>query len=169
MDSKPWDSSPWISPPFGSEYVWNCFQAPNKQVYEFSNMPLQHTPNPQPTVYHGIPYICGFLLHIFSNNTTSRQKRHVVLLACIVGQKMENLRGTSSSILIWLVNLARDLTRVHHPKKVAKEGKYPYFREINPIENVVILVVTGILGWGGRSNVCWCHTTKKKTKIQKVV
>ena len=27
---------------------------------EFSNIPLEHTPDPQPTVYEGIPFIWGF-------------------------------------------------------------------------------------------------------------
>ena len=29
-------------------------------VQEFSNIPLEHTPDPQPTVYEGIPFIWGF-------------------------------------------------------------------------------------------------------------
>ena len=28
-------------------------------VWEFSNIPLEHTPDPQPTVYEGIPFIWG--------------------------------------------------------------------------------------------------------------
>ena len=29
-------------------------------IEEFSNIPLEHTPDPQPTVYEGIPFIWGF-------------------------------------------------------------------------------------------------------------
>jgi len=29
-------------------------------VSEFSNIPLEHTPDPEPTVYEGIPFIWGF-------------------------------------------------------------------------------------------------------------
>ncbi len=29
---------------------------------ELSNRPLEHTPNPQPTVYEGIPFIWGFVM-----------------------------------------------------------------------------------------------------------
>ena len=29
-------------------------------IQEFSNIPLEHTPDPQPTVYEGIPFIWGF-------------------------------------------------------------------------------------------------------------
>ena len=29
-------------------------------IQEFSNIPLEHTPDPEPTVYEGIPFIWGF-------------------------------------------------------------------------------------------------------------
>ena len=29
-------------------------------IQEFSNKPLEHTPDPEPTVYEGIPFIWGF-------------------------------------------------------------------------------------------------------------
>ena len=34
--------------------------SPLTSLYEFSNIPLEHTPDPQPTVYEGVPFICGF-------------------------------------------------------------------------------------------------------------
>ena len=29
-------------------------------IQKISNIPLEHTPNPEPTVYEGIPFIWGF-------------------------------------------------------------------------------------------------------------
>ena len=37
------------------------FRADQITLWEFSNIPLEHTPDPQPTVYEGILFIWGFI------------------------------------------------------------------------------------------------------------
>ena len=37
------------------QFLWD-----QTYVQDLTNRPLEHTPNPQPTVYEGIPFIWGF-------------------------------------------------------------------------------------------------------------
>ena len=40
--------------------VWTLTKDKTTYLQDLTNRPLEHTPNPQPTVYEGIPFIWGF-------------------------------------------------------------------------------------------------------------
>ena len=49
-------SNPWL----WESYFDINIESTIAYLQEFSNIPLEHTPDPEPTVYEGIPFIWGF-------------------------------------------------------------------------------------------------------------
>ena len=87
---------------------------PSTVLQEFSNIPLQHTPDPQPTVYQGILFIWGFELQGYVGvllevcllpcwASLFFESRRDELSQFFVGEKQKNLGGLGSWSSSWRI------------------------------------------------------------------